>query len=242
VLGDFRGQFLPAYNTWHGTAVDMDVEEGAFLRRLCSCRRFVLTTNRRSDAELFDFYAPICRGGALEHTPLADLLQAARERFPPRGHAQEVDWHLCISNKARMAINAEANDFQAARYEAQTGLPAIVLEPPETSKLQQRIRLFPGLVLVGNATEDGVKNGVFYSVVEVGEKVTLQAEGETARVWLDKLTARLRPAAALTYFSSQGRTLRGSVRLHDTRSKHFSKRHLAVGVGRATGARLVQVT
>jgi hypothetical protein len=179
----------------------------------------------------------------LEHTPLPVLLAEARRRFPAQGSNHEMDWHLCISNKARMAINAEVNDFQAARYEAQTGLSAMVLEPPETSKLQQRIRLFPGLVLVGNATEDGLKNGIFYSVVSVGEKAVLQVADstETVNVRLDRLTARLRPAAALTYFSSQGRTLRGTLRLHDTKSKHFSRRHLAVGVGRATSARLVQV-
>jgi hypothetical protein len=118
-----------------------------------------------------------------------------------------------------------------------------VLEPPETSKLQQRVRLFPGLVLVGNATEEGLKNGIFYVVVSVGEKAILQVADstETVNVRLDRLTARLRPAAALTYFSSQGRTLKGTLRLHDTKSKHFSRRHLAVGVGRATSARLVQV-
>ena len=74
VLGDFRGQFMPAHNTWKGTELTaVDVEESAFLRRLCSCRRFELTINRRSDSELFDFYAPICRGGAREHEPLSSL-------------------------------------------------------------------------------------------------------------------------------------------------------------------------
>jgi hypothetical protein len=244
VLGDFRGQFTAAYNTWHGADVDVDVEESAFLRGLCSGRRFILTTNRRSDAELFDFYSPICRGGAREHAPIQELLAEARLRFPLVGSSEEVDWHLCVSNKARIAINRQVNEHQAACYEATTGLPALVLDPPEKSNLQQEIRLFPGLVLVGNATEDGVKNGVFYRVVEIAEtKVTLQLmdTDETIKVWLDKITTRLRPAAALTYFSSQGRTLKGRVRLLDTKCRHFSPRHLAVGVGRATGARLVQV-
>ena len=65
--------------------------------------------------------------------------------------------------------------------------------------------------------------------------------GDFVRVFTTQVTAYVRPAHALTYFSFQGRSLDGVVRLHDTRSPYFSKRHLQVGVGRATAAHLVQV-
>ncbi len=74
-----------------------------------------------------------------------------------RGSSDEVEWHLTISNAARKAVNQQVNEHQAACYEAATGLPAILLEPPEKNKLQQEFRLFPALLLVATAPEDGVK-------------------------------------------------------------------------------------
>ena len=105
--------------------------------------------------------------------------------------------------------------------------------------------MFSGLTLVGCRTELGVKHGLFYEVraAQDGNNTTLKSfdSGEMVRVLKTQVTAHFRPAHALTYFSSQGRSLKGVVRLHDTRSPHFSKRHLQVGVGRATAANLVQV-
>jgi hypothetical protein len=245
-LGDFRGQFLPAHNTWRGTEIEADVEESAFLRTLCGCRRFELAVNRRSDPELFGFYAPICKGGAREHESLQNLLQEARARFPASGCDVSIKWHLCISNKARIALNKRVNEFEARQYQRLTGEAAELLEAPPNSELQQDILMFPGLRLVGSRTEEGVKNGVFYCVQTPrdGNKTVLQVvggAGDTVRIYTNKVASHLRPAAALTYFGSQGRTLDGTVRLHDTRSPFFTKRHLVVGVGRATSSTLAQV-
>ena len=55
------------------------------------------------------------------------------------------------------------------------------------------------------------------------------------------VTRRLRLAACLASFSSQGRTLRGTVRLHDVGTRPFSRRHLVVGLGRAVAASPVEV-
>jgi hypothetical protein len=246
VLGDFRGQFMPAHNTWKGTELKaMDVEESAFLRRLCGCRRFELTVNRRSDSELFDFYAPICRGGSKEHEPLSSLVEDARGRFPVKSSDLDVKWHLTISNRARIELNRRVNEHEAQQYSNRTGETAEFLPGPADSELQQGFYLFPGLRLVGSKTEEGVKNGVFYTVLvpRDGNKTVLQTVGaeSTVRIFTNKLTAHVRPAAALTYFGSQGRTLDGTVKLHDTRSPFFTRRHLVVGVGRATSAQLVQV-
>lgn len=106
--------------------------------------------------------------------------------------------------------------------------------------------MFPGLRLVGSKTDEGVKNSVFYIVQTPrdGNKTVLRVvsgAGETVRIYTNKVASHLRPAAALTYFGSQGRTLDGMVRPHDTKSPFFTKRHLVVGVGRATSSTLVQV-
>ena len=54
----------------------------------------------------------------------------------------------------------------------------------------------------------------------------------------EEVTARdcgaLRSARALCYYSVQGRALRGTVRLRDTDSRFFGRRHLYVGLSRAT--------
>ena len=50
----------------------------------------------------------------------------------------------------------------------------------------------------------------------------------------------LRLCYALTYASCQGLTLPGVVRL-DTKSDHFTLKHLYVGLSRATAADLVEV-
>jgi hypothetical protein len=137
------------------------------------------------------------------------------------------------------------NEHEAQQYSEGSGEAKDFLKGPPDSELQQGFFLFPGLRLVGSKTEEGVKNGVFYTVrvPRDGNKTVLEAVGAdaTVRIFTNKLTAHVRPAAALTYFGSQGRTLDGIVKLHDTRSPFFTRRHLVVGVGRATGAHLVQV-
>ena len=46
---------------------------------------------------------------------------------------------------------------------------------------------------------------------------------------------------AVTYPAVQGRTLKGTVRLWDAGSKHFTLEALYIGVSRATGGHLVSV-
>ena len=83
---------------------------------------------------------------------------------------------------------------------------------------------------------------MFYTVEAFDAcEVSLHSGGESVAVPISELTMLLRPAFALTYFGVQGRTLDGIVRLHDTKSPFFTRRQLAVGVGRARAADLVQV-
>ena len=81
-LGEFRGQFLPAYNSWCGQEAAHDVEESVFFRRLCSHKRFLMTHNHRNDRALFDFYAPLCKGGPRELVQLSVFAQGGQCKMP----------------------------------------------------------------------------------------------------------------------------------------------------------------
>ena len=56
-----------------------------------------------------------------------------------------------------------------------------------------------------------------------------------------EVAAKLRLTHAVTYFSSQARTIRGSLRLSDTSHGRFTLRHLIVGLGRAPNGCDVEV-
>ena len=74
--------------------------------------------------------------------------------------------------------------------------------------------LFPGLHLIGCATERGIFNGQLYTVVSVGEAIMLRVLDSDQEVECDAAWVMcLKPAHALCYYAAQGRTLRGRVRL-----------------------------
>ena len=82
--------------------------------------------------------------------------------------------------------------------------------------------------------------GVFYEIESCeNESVTL-ASGE--KLTLDECVRCLRLSYAITYASSQGLTLKGTVRLEDTNNKNFGLRHLYVGASRCTSSNVLEVT
>ena len=119
-----------------------------------------MTRNHRNGRARFDLYAPLCKGGSREFVQLSVLLKEARARSPAHGQHTEVDWHLTVRNRARVALNEEVNAYQARVYTERTGMNALYLQAPETAAargLQQSCRVFPGITLVGCRTELGVK-------------------------------------------------------------------------------------
>ena len=64
---------------------------------------------------------------------------------------------------------------------------------------------------------------------------------ETFMMSKQDLAKTMRLTHAFTYYSSQARTIRGALRLCDTDHRHFSLRHLIVGLGRAPRGDVVQV-
>jgi len=68
-----------------------------------------------------------------------------------------------------------------------------------------------------------------------------QVKGEPFTMDAAELGTKMRMTYAITYFSSQARTLKGGVRLAQTDSERFTLRHLVVGLGRSPTGANVQV-
>jgi len=68
-----------------------------------------------------------------------------------------------------------------------------------------------------------------------------QVKGEPFIMDAAELGTKMRMTYAITYFSSQARTLKGGVRLAQTDSERFTLRHLVVGLGRSPTGANVQV-
>ena len=163
--------------------------------------------------------------------PLAEALQAARERFPRQG---EPDVSLVISHAHRIRINARDNRRLAPPE-------AVTIEysgtGPTTTNMPQTMRVWPGLKLIGAGGR--VTKGIYVHVAEVGpEKIVLDGGDSFTHAALLKHT---RLCHAITYASCQGLTLEGRVFLCDTESPHFTLRHLYVGTSRATSSELLSV-
>jgi hypothetical protein len=106
----------------------------------------------------------------------------------------------------------------------------------------QTMLLFPGLQLIGSvsAEKKGVRNGCLYTVASVGgDKVRLA--GLEATFSYEQVKLWLRLSYAQTYASCQGTEFDGALRLWDVAHRHFSKRHLFVGLSRAKLAAAVGV-
>ena len=116
----------------------------------------------------------------------------------------------------------------------------------------QDMHIWPGIVLMAIVPQRTtlVKNGVRYEVLRVEgdnqfELVAINDDGvHTATSFIvDKkeLGSNFRPTHALTYFSTQARTIHGGIRLAQTSHKNFTLRDLVLGLGRAPRGCDVQV-
>ena len=92
--GDFN-QFSPIGNNFRGTPVSEDaLQSSNLLHTMASGNCVMLLECRRSDSELFDFYASLIVGGSRFETPLKNVVCEARAAFnfgdqPPEAHPAE---------------------------------------------------------------------------------------------------------------------------------------------------------
>ena len=197
------------------------------LWEMCGGNRLSLTENMRSDARLFQAY-----------TSLGDDLQAALQRaramFPVTD--RPARYTLTISHKTRMKINRLRNMEEADRTKQRCAFFAQRRPASRGGNQPQDMILWKGLQLIGAGGR--CLKGLFYEVEEVTEEVVRLTAGLV--LTHEQAVQSLRLCYALTYASCQGLTLPGLVRL-DTKSDHFTLKHLYVGLSRATGADLVEL-
>ena len=98
--------------------------------------------------------------------------------------------------------------------------------------------IWKGLRLLGAGGRKCLK-GVFYEIEECDNDVVKLKSGE--ELSHDECVKCLRLSGAITYSSCQGLTLPGIVRLEDTSNKHFTLRHLYVGISRCTSSKLLEI-
>ena len=93
--------------------------------------------------------------------------------------------------------------------------------------------LWPGIQLFGCTSTAVVRNGCLYTVESVDAQAqTLVLEG-VGKMTFEQAKVHLRLSYAQTYASCQGTEFADSLCLWDTAHKHFSRRHLFVGLSRA---------
>ena len=220
-FGDF-GQLPLVSNRWRGCKVPHDTfERSNLFWHWSGGTRFVLRRCRRSDQAHFDFIK------SLQDLEPAKALEAAKARYPSRGK-RAADWNLTLSNHKRRRINSEMQPEAAVATEDRVWIDG---ETP--------FWCFAGTRLIGcNCTLRGIVNGAFLLVTRVSpEAVWLQDEdtsGEELEVSAAQVAKQTRLRWALTLTSVQGRSLPGTVGIHDTSSRHFTAAHLYVALSKAT--------
>ena len=147
------------------------------------------------------------------------------ELFPRKG---EPVWTLTVSHRERTIINKAHNEIIYKRCNRGAWIP------PTEQIDRQGFWLIPGCHVIGCNTDNGIVNGQLYLVKDKRMLQLLDREEE-----VELTDARcIRPCHCMCYYSSQGRTLRGRVRLmisHPT----ISTTAIIVGLSRASPPELI---
>jgi hypothetical protein len=260
VLGDFDGQFGPI-----GEDNSDDLPFSPFMQDLVNNFTVRMSKYRRGDDyEHFKFTTSIYPEKLAERNEtLQNALMAARMRYPTRG-VLCVGTNLVVTNRTRVRINREVNDWLAPTNN-------VLVKASEYAKRQdanrpQDMRIWDGIVLMARVKGGMLKikhaggdwvtlqNGRRYQVVAIAVTEDCATEfemacvndkdekvSETFMMSEEDLARTMRLTHAFTYYSSQARTIRGELRLCDTDHRHFTLRTLIVGLGRAPRGDIVQV-
>ena len=136
---------------------------------------------------------------------------------------------------------ASAGDFTALQ-------PSIfVRAKPAKGQLcaAQSMLIWPGIELLGcSRSSRKIRNNVLYTVRQLTEELVYLSAPHTEELLplqYAQVAELLRLSYAQTYASCQGTEFEGSLRLHDTQSKHFSRRHLFEALSRAKRADQIAV-
>ena len=259
VLGDFDRQF--------GPIIEESPDGLPFSRFMLDLVNnlvvYMRMYRRGDDYEHFKFTTSIYPEKLAERNEsLHNALLAARRRYPTLG-VLCLGTNLVITNRTRVQVNEEVNCWLAPTN-------SVLVKASEYANLRdahkpQDMRIWEGIVLMARVkgmlkikTAGGesitLQNGRRYQVVSIAvteDDATVfemacvndkdEKVSETFMMSDEDLARTMRLTHAFTYFSSQARTIRGELRLCDTDHRHFSLRHLIVGLGRAPRGDAVQV-
>ena len=146
-----------------------------------------------------------------------------------------------ISHKKRISLNRQINEQMAPSGDVAVRLE--VAGKQSRGNAAQTMLIWPGIELLGAVPTErkGIRNGCLYTVTSVEpDAVTLQ-ELPGLTLTYEQVKAWLRLSYAQTYASVQGTEFGAQLRLHDTKHRFFTRRHLFVGLSRARAARDVSV-
>ena len=177
---------------------------------------------------MFPFYCSLYPGGSLGNLQVREQVAIAKRTYPRR--KRHCRFNLVISHVKRQAINKLIWDNHSFGKE--------ILESPLSDELVGGV--FVGMPLIANLTQKGLIHGAFLQVLSWNaEKVQLKDIESLEEIELPVTSLKtLRAGWALTYCSSQGRTLRDCC-LWDCNHPRFTSKHLAMGLGRGVSDRLV---
>jgi len=207
---------------------------------LCGGLHITLRKFRRGgDADHFatvgSFYPP---PGSDEVAGLAVALKIARVKYPVRGALTAAATTLTITNARRKVVNMRANRMYAP-------VDAIFVEYNGIDESAQEMYLWQGMHLHSAVTEKcaayDLKNSLRYLIRSVTADTTELVrvddkdveQGESINIATPMVPLKLRLSYAITYDSSQSRTLRDGIRLSQLDHPRMSLRRLIVGLGRA---------
>ena len=220
-FGDF-GQLPPVSNRWRGCGVPATAFENSDLfLNWSEATRFVLKRCWRSDQTHFDFYT------GLQGMRIREALAAARARYPAR--AEDSTWNITMSNFRRKKIN------QRLQRKAAAGQSEKILIDGEDAEVHYH--LFVGTRLISANTVGKFVIGI------TPEGISLQDEEtkECFEASVEQIAKHTELRWALTLCAVQGKSLDGTIAIHDTGSVHFNIKHLYVALSRATDGANVSI-
>jgi len=249
--GDFN-QYLPFFQSFLGQPVDKTFGDSDLLHLLAGGSKLTMTTCRRSDEALFNWYSSFVaepRGWRHCQTIAETVSQARAEFTESRATgflpgSKLAPTNLVISHRLREVVNSKCNRVDAAGRQdtQQMTMQEFGLEAERGVNNPQTALFWPGLHVVACSKGRKLKNGRDYEILSLGATVTLR-DGDEEQITLKRCEffrcTRLR--YAVTYASAQGLTITGLLALHDTDHLHFDWRKLYVGLSRATARGLVIV-
>jgi len=255
VFGDFAGQ-LPPIADQNRFELWKSIPASDFMHDLCCGLRVQVRKFRRwektedgfkvADFKHFSFVQSITPPltGPEELHGAAEL---ARALYPIFRSEDAYPTTLTMTNAYRKIVNARINKRLAPPGAFHVPYEGVV-------ESAQSIIVWPGIVLQSAVTTSSktltLKNALRYKVRTVSADLTeivqindTDAEDPTKiyTIPTKNLSRQMRLTYAITYDSSQSRTLHGGVRLTQTRHPRMTLRRLIVGLGRAPEGADVEV-